>query len=84
MKDGQLKIGPERLGPAAAFGGSSPTPTDAMVIKGIYKEGSRSKAIEGLKPLADKKGVSVEEMADMIYEKTADIIVENINRYLKK
>lgn len=82
LKDGQLKIGPERLGPAAAFGGSSPTPTDAMVIKGIYKEGSRSKAIEGLKPLADKKGVSVEEMADMIYEKTADIIVENINRYL--
>ncbi len=84
LKEGQLKIGPGRLGPAAAFGGSSPTPTDAMVIKGVIKEGSKSKAIEGIKPLAYKKGISVEEMADMIYEKTADIIAHYIKIYLKE
>jgi N-methylhydantoinase A/oxoprolinase/acetone carboxylase beta subunit len=32
VKDGKLKIGPERDGPAAAFGGPSPTPTDALLV----------------------------------------------------
>jgi len=32
IEDGRLKIGPERKGQAAAFGGSAPTPTDALLI----------------------------------------------------
>ncbi|MCK4534620.1 MAG: hydantoinase/oxoprolinase family protein, partial [Syntrophobacterales bacterium] len=34
-EDGRLVIGPERDGPAAAFGGPSPTPTDAMIALGL-------------------------------------------------
>ncbi len=37
VHDGQLSIGPDRLGPAMAFGGSSPTPTDALFVLGIME-----------------------------------------------
>jgi N-methylhydantoinase A len=30
VEDGKLKIGPDRKGPALAYGGTSPTPTDAL------------------------------------------------------
>ena len=32
--DGELVIGPERKGPAMAYGGPSPTPTDALFVLG--------------------------------------------------
>ena len=34
FRGGALTIGPEREGPAAAFGGPFPTPTDAMIVLG--------------------------------------------------
>lgn len=36
--EGRIKIGPERDGPAAAFGGPSPTPTDALLVLGYLQE----------------------------------------------
>lgn len=35
---GELKIGPRRLGPAAAAGGPAPTPTDALLVAGYLAE----------------------------------------------
>ncbi|MCX5838790.1 MAG: hydantoinase/oxoprolinase family protein, partial [Deltaproteobacteria bacterium] len=35
FQEGKLSIGPEREGPAAAFGGPFPTPTDAMIVLGM-------------------------------------------------
>ncbi len=35
LQEGKLSIGPDREGPAAAFGGPFPTPTDAMIVLGL-------------------------------------------------
>ncbi len=38
FQEGKLTIGPEREGPAAAFGGPFPTPTDAMIVLGLDRD----------------------------------------------
>ena len=63
VKNGKLKVGPERLGPAMAYGGSSPTPTDALFILENITDGSRTKAVAGIEPLASALGFSVEACA---------------------
>ncbi|QSQ08685.1 Acetophenone carboxylase gamma subunit [Koleobacter methoxysyntrophicus] len=82
FKEGQLKIGPKRAGPAMAFGGSLPTPTDAMVVLGLLREGSESRARRGIETLARKQGLSIRETAAMIYEKMGEIIAGNIRKFL--
>jgi len=61
--DGKLSIGPERLGPAMAYGGPGPTPTDALCILEDIPDGSRAKAVAGLEPLAAQLGFSVKALA---------------------
>ncbi|MEE4262349.1 MAG: hydantoinase/oxoprolinase family protein [Desulfobacteraceae bacterium] len=61
--DGKLTIGPERLGPAMAYGGPGPTPTDALCILGDIPDGSRARAAAGLEPLAAQLGFSVKALA---------------------
>jgi N-methylhydantoinase A/oxoprolinase/acetone carboxylase beta subunit len=87
VQDGRLKVGPERLGPALAYGGPSPTPTDALVITGDIDNGDREKAIAGLTPLAKTLGVSVDTIADNIIAlacktimSAARQLIERINR----
>jgi N-methylhydantoinase A/oxoprolinase/acetone carboxylase beta subunit len=63
VNNGKLKVGPERLGPAMAYGGSSPTPTDALFILENITDGSRTKAVAGIEPLASALGFSVEACA---------------------
>lgn len=59
--DGKLRIGPEREGPAVAFGGTVPTPTDVLLVLGhlqndpVYVEKADSAAArEALTLLARK------------------------------
>jgi len=66
LNDGKLEVGPERLGPAMAYGGPAPTPTDALVAVGDIENGDRDKAIGGLEPLANALGISVESLANEI------------------
>ena len=61
--DGKLTIGPERLGPAMAYGGPVPTPTDALCILDDIPGGNCAKAVAGLEPLAAQLGVSVKALA---------------------
>lgn len=42
VEAGELKIGPERQGPAAALGGPAPTPTDALLVLDKLKEDKNS------------------------------------------
>ncbi|CAB1078973.1 Hydantoinase/oxoprolinase family protein [Olavius algarvensis Delta 1 endosymbiont] len=67
---GKLSIGPERLGPAMAYGGSIPTPTDALFVLQDIPDGSREKARKGLKSMAEKLGVSVKSLAAEILDMT--------------
>ena len=75
IKDGKLSIGPERLGPAMAFGGSHPTPTDALAVLGKLPEGNREAALIGIKPIAEELNQTVEEAARLIFDETCNIIL---------
>jgi N-methylhydantoinase A/oxoprolinase/acetone carboxylase beta subunit len=68
LVEGKLSIGPERLGPAMAYGGPSPTPTDALCILEDIPGGSRANAIAGLEPLATQLGSSVKALATDIID----------------
>jgi N-methylhydantoinase A/oxoprolinase/acetone carboxylase beta subunit len=89
MEGNSLKIGPDRVGPAMAYGGPVPTPTDALFVLGKTDDvsGDKNKSIQGLTPIAEKLGLTVEEAAFEIFDLACqDILtaaremVERINR----
>jgi N-methylhydantoinase A/oxoprolinase/acetone carboxylase beta subunit len=73
--DGKLVIGPERLGPAMAYGGPAPTPTDALCLLEDIHDGNREKAAAGLEPLAAQLGFSVRALAAEILDVTCKQIL---------
>jgi N-methylhydantoinase A/oxoprolinase/acetone carboxylase beta subunit len=75
VSNGKLRVGPQRLGPAMAYGGPAPTPTDALFILEDIADGSREKAVEGIKPLASALGFSVRAFAAEILDVTCKKIL---------
>ena len=73
--DGNLIIGPERKGPAMAFGGKVPTPTDAMVVLGIMDQGDKKMAMQGIDAIAKELGVSPMESAKNIFHQSCSMIL---------
>jgi N-methylhydantoinase A len=51
IQSGELTIGPDRTGPAMAYGGSIPTPTDALFVIGRATNGNLENSERELKPL---------------------------------
>jgi len=85
VADGAIKIGPKRKGPAAAYGGPAPTPTDALVALGRAM-GDRVKARAALSVPAAELGVSVERFSMMVLNtfgrnlaKVANEFIEEVN-----
>lgn len=76
IKDGELTIGPDRKGPAMAFGGPEPTPTDALVVLGLMNEGDKEKARNGIGRISDDFKLSIEETAEQIFKKCCNIILK--------
>ena len=66
VQDGQLAVGPARMGPAMAYGGPAPTPTDAFCALGQLDDGDVQRATDGLSPIAQTLQVSIEEAAHRI------------------
>ncbi|MBW2593086.1 MAG: hydantoinase/oxoprolinase family protein [Deltaproteobacteria bacterium] len=86
VKNGRLTIGPERLGKPVAFDGPVPTPSDAMLVLGMMKNGDRDKAARGLEDIAHQLGLTIEDTAMEIFDlacktilKEAGAMIENIN-----
>ena len=50
--DGEITVGPERVGPSAALGGNEPTLGDALIVLGHASYGDAELATESLKQLA--------------------------------
>jgi N-methylhydantoinase A len=71
----KLVVGPARLGPAMAYGGPQPTPTDALFVLEDIPGGSREKSIEGLTPLAKQLRTSVRSLAADIIDVTCKKIL---------
>lgn len=76
--DGKLRIGPQREGPPAIFGGPVVTPTDAVVALGLAPLGESARALAALAPMAGQAGLSPEELARSIVEEFSDQAVSAI------
>ncbi len=76
VKDGKLTIGPDRKGPAMAFGGPAPTPTDALVVLGLMNEGDAQSAQKGIQTIAEQLNLSDTDTADKIFKTCCTIILK--------
>lgn len=84
LENDSLKIGPERAGPAAAFGGRHPTPTDAMIVLGLAKIGNFDLAKEAITKIAKIIGKSVTHTAQEILDIMCRQIVYHINKMISE
>ena len=76
VEEGKLTIGPDRQGPAMAYGGPAPTPTDALVVLGLMDEGDKEKAVQGIHTIAEALFMTDEEAADHIFRRCCAIILK--------
>jgi N-methylhydantoinase A/oxoprolinase/acetone carboxylase beta subunit len=53
---GAVVVQPRRIGPAAAFGGTGPTVTDALIVAGLMVEGNYDRAADALRALGRVNG----------------------------
>ena len=83
-EDGQITIGPKRDGQAVAFGGPSPTPTDAMIVLGLTDIGDRGKAIKAIQEIADRANHPLDEMAQEIFDLTCRTILSAVREMISE
>ena len=78
VEEGEVVIGPQRLGPAMAFGGTAPTPTDAMVVLNPDgSDGDRSRAEAGMRLLGQALGVETTEAARRVMATMSRAILDH-------
>ena len=77
--DGQIMVGPERKGPAMAFDGPVPTPTDAMIVLGLADFGDKAKAEAAIQSLANELGKSLEDTANAVLDVASNAIADKVN-----
>ncbi len=80
----RIEVGPERLGPAMAYGGSVPTPTDALSVLHKIENGDREKALQGIGPIATALSLSEEEAASKIIERACSKILKEADNMLTR
>lgn len=84
FENNQISIGPEREGPAAAFGGLYPTPTDAMIVLGMTAIGDKEKAVQAVMKIARKMNVSIMEAAQAVIYNMCNHIVYHVNNMIEE
>jgi len=72
----RLTIGPDRKGPAMAYGGPAPTPTDALFVLGKGTGGNPDLAREGIDAIARQLGISSKAAAYKIFDQTCREILQ--------
>ena len=80
----RIEVGPERLGPAMAYGGPVPTPTDALSVLHKIENGDRKKALQGIGPIATALSLSEEEAASKIIERACSKILKEADNMLTR
>jgi N-methylhydantoinase A/oxoprolinase/acetone carboxylase beta subunit len=73
--DGELLIGPERNGPAMAYGGPSPTPTDALFVLGRAQNGDAQASRLGFQTISNQLGIAIEEAARRVFDSSCEKII---------
>lgn len=84
FEKGELFVGPRRNGPAAAFGGPDPTPTDAMVVLGLMDAGDREKAARSLEGVARSMGLPLPEAAERVFDHACRLIAEAVGSMIQE
>ena len=87
IKDGEIQIGPTREGRPYAFGGPSPTPTDAMIYLGLMDipEGaSGEKAEEAIETLSERFNMTPKDTGELILNTMASIIKNKTDELLSE
>ena len=82
--DNALKIGPDRAGPAMAYGGPEPTPTDALFVLGKAENGDREKSVKGIAPIAEKLGLCLEDAAFEIFDLACQDILTAARKMIER
>lgn len=59
--DGEVTVGPERVGPSAALGGSEPTLGDALIVLGYASYGDIELAVQSMEALANRLPASLHD-----------------------
>ena len=85
FNDGIITVGPDRKGPAMAFGGPEPTPTDAMfVLDDPIEGGDKQLAINGFEKLSKEMNLSLTGTAQKVLNVTCEKILSEANRMIEK
>jgi len=82
--DGRLAIGPHREGPAMAFGGKRPTPTDALVVLGALEQGDGGRAAQGMTDVAAALDLDLTAAARLVVEQMCRVIFSTAQAMVNK
>lgn len=80
LEQGMLGIGPDRLGPAACFGGDAPTPTDAFNLISRTPVGDAERSYQALAAISG--GKDVRKLAEEIVDRFEEMLELNIKEML--
>lgn len=80
--NGNLTVGPERVGPSVALGGIEPTLGDALIVLGKAQYGDGQKAYEGIAQIDST--IDATTMAQRIVNVAVQVIQEGIDTVVAK
>lgn len=84
FEDGSLKIGPQRLDNAVAYGGKYLTPTDALLYLGALGGDYPERSKEALEDMARQNNVEPGQLAQEIVDLMCQTIADTCDKVLKK
>jgi len=83
-KNRKLKIGPQRAGPAMAYGGPVPTVTDALVVLGKIRDCDKDKSFKGMDSIALLLGISTEKAALNVFDNACESILLAVKEMISR
>ncbi|MFW6415457.1 MAG: hydantoinase/oxoprolinase family protein [Thermodesulfobacteriota bacterium] len=84
LEDGELQIGPKRLGSCLAMGGGAPTLVDALNCVQKLNYGDVQASQRGMKDLGERIGIAPEEVAERIIADACREIREQAHQMLQE
>lgn len=82
--DAAILLGPQRLGPSCAFGGTQPTLTDALNLLGHSQVGDCAASAEAVARLAQSAGIAPEEAAQQATEAAVRGIAQALSELIEQ
>ena len=81
-EDGKLMVGPERIGPSVALGGTIPTLGDALIVLGNAHYGDEQQAYEAIAQIDTT--IDANTMAQRIVDTAVRIVQQGIDKVVAK